>query len=142
MTSPPNSLPYPIKELMTNVTVLWEKAIESSPGFALKDVFGQPSYEAPVQINCWMEPEGLGVNAGMTDSRANFNQTILQQTRRLELDMYFDGDDPDAQSFKMTDRFTPPTTAGTGIALMPTIIETLYGPNFDNVNPWTVRVGF
>ena len=135
MTSPTTSLPFAIRELMTNVTVEWEQA-------GATDDFGQPSYAAPVEINCWMEPEGIGVNAGMTDSRANFNQTILQQTRRPELDMYFDGDDPDAQSFKMTDRFTPPTTAGTGIALMPTIIETLYGPNFDNVNPWTVRVGF
>lgn len=141
MTSPVNSLPFPIKELMTNVTVLWEQAAgtEAAP---TRDVYGQPSYAAPVQINCWMEPEGMGMNAGMTDSRATFNQAILQQTRRPELSLYFDGDDPNAQQFKMLDRFTPPTTGGADIALMPTVIETLYGPNFDNQNPWLIRVGF
>jgi hypothetical protein len=135
MTSPTSSLPLPILELMTNVTVLWEQA-------GAADVFGQPAYAAPVQINCWMEPEGMGSDVGATDSRADFNQTILQQTRRPELTMYFDGDDLRAQSFTLLDRFTPPTTGLLNIKLMPTTIVTLYGPNFDNFNPWLISVSF
>jgi hypothetical protein len=114
---------------------MWEQA-------GAVDVFGQPSYAPALEIDCWMEPEGSGSGAGITDSRANLNQTILQQTRRPELSLYFDGDDPRVRNFKMTDRFTPPTTGGDGIAMMPTIIETLYGPNFNNQFPWLVRVGF
>ena len=123
---------------MYNTTALWESANDTTG----RDVFGQPSYAAPLEINCWMEPEGIGVNAGMTDSRAPISGTILEQTRRPELSLYFDGDDANVRSFKMTDRFTPPTTAGAGIAMMPTVIETLHGPNFDNLNPWVVRVAF
>jgi hypothetical protein len=135
VTSPTTSLPFPLVELMTNVTVLWEQS-------GAVDVFGQPSYAAPVEINCWMEPEGLGTDVGATVSRANFDQTILQQTRRPEVTMYFDGDDARAQSFVLTDRFTPPTTGLLEIKLMPTTIVTLYGPNFDNFNPWLVSVSF
>jgi hypothetical protein len=120
---------------MYNTSCLWEQA-------GALDVFGQPSYATPLEIDCWMEPEGAGSNAGMQDSRANISRTILEQTRRPELSLYFDGDDANVRSFKLTDRFTPPTTAGAGIAMMPTVIETMYGPNFDNLNPWTIRVGF
>ena len=135
MTSPAASLPYSIKELLTNTSVLWEQS-------GAVDVFGQPSYAPAVEIDCWMEPEGIGSNVGMTNSRANVNQTILQQTRRPELSLYFDGDDSRVRSFKLTDRFTPLTTGGAGVELMPTTIETLYGPPFDNRNPWLVIVAF
>ena len=51
------------------------------------------------------QKEGYGSNTGATDSRANFNQNILQQTRRPELDLYFDGDNANARAFKLTDLF-------------------------------------
>ena len=135
MTSPATSLPFAIRELMWNTIVSWEQA-------GAVDGAGQPSYATPVQIDCWVEPEGIGSNVGVVDSRANVNQTILQQTRRPELSLYFDGDDANVRSFKLTDRFTPATTAAAGIAMMPTTIETLYGPNFDNQYPWIVVVAF
>lgn len=135
MSAPYTSLPAEIRELMTNVTVLWEQSLAT-------DLHAQWTYASPVELNCWMEGEGYGSDTGTTNSRANFNQTILQQTRRPELDMYFDGDDTRVQSFKMTDRFTPPTTANAGVKLMPTAIETFYGPPFDNETPWIVKVGF
>ena len=100
MTGPVASLPYPIKELLTNTAVLWEKA-------GALDVYGQPSYAPAEEIDCWMEPEGLGATAGILDSRAGVNGTILQQTRRPELGLYFDGDDSRARSFKLTDSPLP-----------------------------------
>ncbi len=135
MTSPAASLPFAIKELLSNTTVLWEQA-------GAVDVFGQPSYAAPVEIDCWMEPEGLGTSAGVLDSRAGVSGTILEQTRRPEVSLFFDGDDANVRSFKLTDRFTPATTAAAGVAMMPTTIQTMYGPPFDNVNPWLVHVAF
>ncbi len=120
---------------MSNTTCLWEQAGALSGA-------GEPSYATPVEIDCWMEPEGVGTNAGMVSSRAGISGAILEQTRRPELSLYFDGDDANVRSFKLTDRFTPPTVGGAGIAMMPTVIETFYGPPFDDVNPWVCRVGF
>lgn len=132
---PPFSLPPQIAKLMTNLQVMWEQSLVS-------DINGQWSYAPKIQIACWMEGEGLGINAGMTNSRANFNQDILQQTRRPEIDLFFNGSDPRVKSFTMTDRFTPLTTAGEGIAMMPSTIETFYGPPFDSRSPWLICVGF
>ena len=135
MTEPPYSLPALVAELMTVTTVEWEESLTT-------DINGQWSYATPVQIDCWFEGEGYGSSAGSTISRATFDQTILQQTRRPEVDMFFNGSDARAQSFKMTDRFTPLTTATAGVKLMPTSIETFYGPDFDNANPYLIVVGF
>ena len=135
MSAPPTSCPAEIIELMTITTVMWEQALTT-------DLHAQWSYAAPVEMNCWLEGEGYGSGTGTTISRANFDQTILQQTRRPELDMYFDGDDARARSFTMNDRFTPLTTANAGVKLMPTAIETFYGPNYDNEYPWLIKVGF
>ncbi len=135
MTSPATSLPFAIRELMTNVTVDWEQAGALSGA-------GEPSYAAPVQIDCWMEPEGVGTNAGIVSSRAGISGAILEQTRRPELSLYFDGDDANVHSFKLTDRFTLPAPADAGVAMMPTVIETFFGPPFDSQYPWTLRVGF
>ena len=120
---------------MTVTTCLWEKALTT-------DINGQWSYAAPVEIPCWMEGEGYGSNAGETISRASNTTNILQQTRRPEVDMYFNGADARAQSFTMNDRFTPGTTAGAGVRLQPTAIETFNGPPFDNQTPWLIAVGF
>ena len=135
MTSPATSLPFAIRELMVNTTVLWEQA-------GATDAFFQPAFAAPVEINCWMEPEGVGTNAGLTSSRAGISGAILEQTRRPELSLYFDGDDANVRSFRANDRFTLVTPGSEGIAMMATVIETFYGPPFDNTYPWTVRVGF
>ncbi len=134
MTSPATSLPFAIKELMTYTSVTWEETLGQNQ-------HGEINYVAPVEIPCWMEGEGF-VNAGVNAARAQGNAIIEQMTRELELELYFDGDDSRVQSFKMTDRFTPNNPGGAGIALQPTIINTFWGPNFDNASQWLTVVGF
>ena len=125
---------------MTYASAEWEQASDTV------DVFGQPTYADPITIACWLEAEGAGggssSDVGVTSSRANISQTILEQTRRPELSLFFDGDDSNVRSFKLTDRFTPATIAAAGIRMMPTVIVPMYGPPFANLYPWAIVVAF
>ena len=53
-----------------------------------------------------------------------------------------DGDNANAQSFKMTDTFTLTLPGYQGLSMMPSVIETFFGPPFDNFSPWCILVGF
>jgi hypothetical protein len=57
------------------------------------------------------------------------------------LDLYFSGDDPNAENFKLYDRFTPHNIGLDGTQNLQAVwINTLYGPPFDNTNPWLIRI--
>ena len=135
MSQPSTSLPAEIAELMSVTVAQWSQSL-------VTDGAGQWTYADPIQIDCWLEGEGYGIHAGVTNSRPNFNQNILQQTRRTEIDLYFDGDNANAQSFKMTDTFTLTLPGYQGLSMMPSVIETFFGPPFDNFSPWCILVGF
>jgi len=124
----PVSLPLDVKELMT-VPIIWE----AFQGF---DEFAQPvAYAAPVTLYCWQEPHGL-TSAGLEAHRRN-DETVVEPV----WDIYFDGDDPTARSFTLYDRFQPNGVySSTAQRLQAVKIETFYGPNFDNVNPWLIVV--
>lgn len=129
MSAPTSSLPVEIKELMT-VTVTWESFL----GF---DGHAEPSYAAPVTLSCWQEAHSL-------------MQTGLEAVRQADLtvsdpdwDLFFSGDDPNAQQIKLYDRFTPGGFASsTAMTLQATSVNTIYGPPFDNSNPWLIVVAF
>ena len=81
-------------------------------------------------------------------------QTGLEGTRQAEqswsdpdFDLYFSGDDVDAQGFSLWDKFA---FGGVGendvdvtdtITQQPSAINTVYGP-FDNRNPWLIVASF
>ncbi len=122
------SLPLDIKALMS-VQVTYEKF----QGF---DQYAQPNnYATPVQVQCWIEPHGVGVNSGETALRTR-DGTVVDP----DLDLYFDGDNTVAQGFKLWDRFTPTGVANEGRNLQALAVETMYGPPFDNLNPWLIVV--
>lgn len=121
------SLPDEIKELMTN-QILWE----SFQGF---DGYGQPEYAAGVELTCWIEPQGVGVNTGQTAERKP-QETVTDP----DFSLYFDGDDPNVRSIRLWDRFTPGGVGSEARTIQATAVETLYGPPFDNLNPWLVVV--
>ncbi len=126
------SLPAEIAEVMTVHNVLWE----SNQGI---DGYGQQSYADPVEIDCWMEPAGLG--GGLEANRAPLGGNSDQTDVEPQLELYFNGDDPRVRSFTLDDRFTPGGIGATGQKLKPKRISPLYGPPFDNKNPWLVVVG-
>lgn len=122
------SLPLDVKALMT-VPVLWE----AFTGF---DVFAQPNaYAAGITLYCWQELHGLS-DAGMKPHR-HIDETIVEPIYNL----FFDGDDARVLTFTLYDRFTPNGVfSSSQQRLQATFIETMFGPNFDNVNPWLVAV--
>jgi hypothetical protein len=121
------SLPPDIKALMTG-SITWE------PSGAL-DGYGQWTYASPVTLTCWTEPHIGGLNAGVTAIRKPDGTVVEPQ-----LDVYLDGDDDNARLVKLWDRFTPSGIGTEDAALQAVHVETMYGPNFDNVNPWLIIV--
>ncbi len=133
MSAPPTSLPAEIAELIWNTVVTWEQTTGV-------DGYGQQTYAAGKVIPCWVE--GAGFNeTGVGTTRFEGNATLEQTVRDPEVVLYFDGDNADARSFLLTDRFTIniPSTQGQ-VSLQPTAINTFYGPNFSNQYPWLIAV--
>ena len=133
MSAPATSLPAEIAELMWNTAVTWE-ATQSTDGY------GQITYAAGVQIDCWVE--GVGSHdAGMTTTRMEGNATLEMTVRDPDVVLYFDGDNANARSFQLTDRFTINIPGSNNqISLQPSAINTFFGPTFDNTYPWLIAV--
>ena len=129
MSAPATSLPAEIAEIMTVTPVVWEK----STGV---DGHGQSSYAAPVNMTCWMENH---IPGGTQAWRARIQGDAESNTTESQYDLYFDGDNTNAQQFTMEDRFTVPGIPP-GLPVKVDFINTVYGPPFDNVNPWLVVV--
>lgn len=125
----PISCPPEISELMTN-TVQWESFL----GF---DGHGEPAYAPAIPMKCWME-EYSTLSGGMTAHRRADGTVVEPQWH-----CYFNADDPRVRTFKLYDRFTTPGVGnGPEQKLQAVSINTMFGPNFDNKNPWTVEVRF
>ncbi len=129
MSSPPTSLPAEIAEIMTITTVGYEK----STGV---DGYGQSTYAALVDVTCWMENH---IPGGTQAWRAPIQGEALVNTTEAQYDLYFDGQNTVAQGFSMEDRFTVPGYPA-GLPVKPDYINTMFGPPFDNTNPWLVIV--
>jgi hypothetical protein len=127
-------MPYPstppeISEMM-KTTCTWEQFI----GF---DGHGEPSYEPGLELKCHQEAHSL-MQTGLSGHR----QAELT-TAYPDFELYFAGDDLNAQSFSLYDRFTPHGVAtSSSIRLQPNNINTVYGPPYDNTNPWLIIVSF
>jgi hypothetical protein len=132
MSAPPTSLPAEIAELM------WQTTTIGYEQYLSQDGNGGATYMASVDLTCWVEPHGYG-DSGMQAKRPALGQTTILADEEPVYDVYFDGDSVVAQVFSMNDRFTVNVPAGP-VGLKPRSIETLYGPNFDNVNPWIIAV--
>jgi hypothetical protein len=127
MTGPPTSLPPQIAELMTVLTVGYQKYT----GF---DEFSQSTYATSIDLTAWVEPYGI---SGGAEAFRKADGTIIAPTYEL----YFDGDSEVVQGFSLFDRFTlNDTPAASSLGLEPLRIGTYLGPNFDNENPWLVSV--
>lgn len=125
--TPSLSLPRDIWELMT-IDITWE-AFQGFDGHA------EPSYAAPVTLQCWQESHGL-VGGGLEVFRAADGTTVEPQW-----DLYFDGDQTNVQDIQLYDRFTPVGVATVGNQSLQAVrVSTWYGPNWDNTNPWLVLV--
>lgn len=122
------SLPRDITALMTTL-VTWE------PIGAGPDGYGQWTYGPAQELTCWTEPHGQGINSGQTAVRS-LDGTVVDP----DWDYYFSGDDPLARKIKLWDRFTPGGIGTEAKSLQALIVETMYGPPFDNRNPWLIIV--
>lgn len=122
------SLPPEILALMS-VTVTWEKF----QGF---DEYAQPDAYAPaVDLTCWIEPHLASTATGETAVR-NREGTIIDP----DFDLYFDGDDAQARQIRLWDRFTVGGVGSEGRQLQALAVTPMYGPPFDNRNPWLIVV--
>lgn len=121
------SLPPDIKALMST-QITWE----ASTG---PDGYGQWTYATPVSLTCWTEPHLIGRESGAIAHRKP-DGTVVEPI----LDIYLDGDNPLVRRIKLWDRFTPTGIGNEGVALQALHVETMYGPPFDNRNPWLVIV--
>jgi hypothetical protein len=121
------SLPPDIKALMTT-SIVWEAS-------GALDGYGQWTYGSPVTLTCWTEPHSGGQNFGVTAIRKP-DGTVVEPI----LDVYLDGDDTNARLVKLWDRFTPTGIATEHAKLQAVHVETMYGPPFDNINPWLIIV--
>lgn len=126
--TPTLSLPRDIFELLST-TVSWERFL----GF---DGHAEPSYAAPVVLTCWMEPHATAGTAG-AEAYRRADGTVVEPV----YDLYFDGDDINAQLIELYDRFLVSAVAlDSAQKLQATRVETRLGPNFDNTNPWLICV--
>ncbi len=125
----PISLPPEIFELMTNI-VIWEKFL----GF---DGHAEPSYAPARNLLCWQEAHGVSGGAGGMEVFRRADGSVVEP----RWDMYFNGDSADARSIQLYDRFTHNDIGSEGNqSLQAVMINTLFGPNFDNQNPWLILV--
>lgn len=125
--TPSLSLPREIWELMT-IQVTWESFL----GF---DGHAEPSYAAPVQLTCWQEAHGL-TGGGLEAFRLADGTTVEPQW-----DLYFDGDQTNVQDIQLYDRFTPVGVGSDSTQRLQAVrVNTFYGPNWDNTNPWLIQV--
>lgn len=128
------STPPEIAELLIT-TCGWEKFL----GF---DGHAEPSYAPRLSLQCFQEAHSM-------------LQTGLEGTRQAEqtwsdpdFDLYFAGDNKDAQTFSLYDRFAFTNAIGEDaadlvntITQQPSAVNTIFGP-FDNKNPWLIVVSF
>lgn len=127
MSCPTSSLPGDIRDLLVTFC-LWE----AFKGF---DGHAEPSYALPVVKPCYREAHSM-LQTGLEVAR---NAEIT--TSDPDWDLYFEGDDPDALSFTLYDRFTPHGVGALdAFTLQPTSINTILGPF--GPDPWLVVVSF
>ncbi len=126
------SLPPEIAEMMTVEVCFWEKSLGV-------DGHGQQTYADPVEVDCWVEPAGLG--GGLETNRAPLGGNVDATDVEPQLEIYFNADNVNVRAFTLDDRFTPGGIASAGQKLQAKRISTLYGPPFDNKNPWLCIVG-
>lgn len=119
------SCPPEIRALMLFL-VTWEP-------FTGFDGHADPAYGLPQQVNCYKEAHGM-MQGGLEVTRK-----ADETTADPDWDLFFSGDNPQAQSFTLYDRFTVPVVGG-GYTTQPSSINTINGPNFDNRNPWLIVV--
>lgn len=125
----PISLPPEIRSLMTQ-EVVWE-AFQGFDGHA------EPSYAPARSLTCWQEAHGVSGGAGGMEVFRRADGTTVEP----RWDLYFNGDDRDARTIQLYDRFTPGgVTTDDAQRLQCVMVNTLYGPNFDNQNPWLILV--
>ena len=129
MSAPPASCPVQIAELLTT-TVFWESFL----GF---DGHAEPRYAVGATLSCWQE-EGHGFAQRGVHAVRNATDT----TSKPDWDLYFSGDDANARTIKLYDRFTMQGVGATNLPLQAFAIDTVYGPPFDNVHPWLIIVTF
>lgn len=122
------SLPADIKQLMTT-KIVWESA-KTGP-----DGYGQWTYGPALELKCWIEPHLIGKESGAIAHRRP-DGTVVEPI----LDVYLDGDDHLARQVQLWDRFTPPGVATVGKPLQAVHVETMYGPPYDNRQPWLIIV--
>lgn len=120
------SCPPEVAELMWN-TVAWQ-------AFIAFDGYAQPTYAASKNLSCWIE----GHNFQGLEANRKANVTEVEP----RYDLFFSGDSADARSISLYDLFTIGPIGATLLdqQLQPIEISTGYGPNFDNTNPWIIRV--
>ena len=126
MSRPAVSLPPEVAELMTT-GITWEAA-------TALDMYGQASFAAGVTLYCFCEPVGLK-DTGVDIERGKQDWVI-----NPSFILYFDGDDSRVRSFTSNDRFTFLGYQPYNLKSQPDAITPIYGPNFDNQNPWLVEV--
>ena len=82
-----------------------------------------------VQAKPYMDELGVHVEACSNEaSAAAMLGAVAVATRKV------------AQEFRLWDRFTPAGVASEGRNLQALAVEPLYGPPFDNVNPWLIVI--
>ena len=109
-------------------TVGWE-------GFIKFDGHAEPSYNPLITLSCWIEEYSVSQGGMVAMRRAD--GTVVEP----QFHMYFNGDNPYVRTFTLYDRFTTYVVADTvEQVLQPVRINTMYGPPFDNRNPWMVEV--
>lgn len=124
---PVANCPPEIRALMT-VSVGWESFIDF-------DGHGDPSYRPLIQLKCWFEEYSVSQGGMVANRRPDV--TVVEP----EYHMYFAGDDSRVRTFTLYDRFTTYAVGDSVLqVLQPIRINTMYGPPFDNRNPWMVEV--
>jgi hypothetical protein len=126
MSGPATALPPDIAELLT-ISCQYEK----NTGL---DGHGQPTYAAPITLQCWCEQSGF-VAGGLEAVRRAANTTV-----DVEFDLYFNGSDANVQGFTVLDRFSIPVVGIEGRKPQALFLATEFGPPFDNQAPWLVKV--
>jgi hypothetical protein len=121
------STPPEILELMTK-KVGWESFL----GF---DGHAEPSYAPLLMVVCWQEEYSV-MSGGMTVFRRADGSVVEPQWH-----LYFAGDDPNARKMQLYDRFTTFAVGDSPEQVLQAVrINTMYGPPFDNKNPWAIEV--
>ena len=130
MTNPSSfSTPPEIGELLVT-SCTWQKWL----GW---DGHGEAQYDTAVTLKCFQEAHSM-LQTGLEAHR------VAEMTfTNLNFDLYFSGDDVNAEQFSLYDKFTLQGVGNSSqIIQQPVSINTVYGPPYDNQNPWLIVVSF